>query len=319
MCCLGAYTFGVHMVGCWCCTDIKNPSPGFCFRQVTPKNTSWLSLPLISEPVIKAVPKTEGMSTNTLDTTEKGRVTLSQPRDPKTPLRVGDIVSNLRDPVVDFTVLNAEVWVPIPEENIRTTIQDEFYPKLRNPKEAKVVHFARIRGLEVQNIDGIPKSELKILETQVLSHPKGYLDNSMNLEPVRAWRENNDDCSLCLITGLKTIREPPPPAPIAKSIKLKEEFGEIDSAPDQARTGNQGQYAAEDELEHVDSSDRLLAYRFSTINKKRNKKSMVEEEDNCPQRQVGLVERQQTSGEDRPSFFVSLPMWVIFRRAQAST
>ncbi|KAI8689606.1 hypothetical protein NCS56_00224200 [Fusarium sp. Ph1] len=105
------------------------------------------------------------MSTNTLDTTEKGRVTPSQPRDPKTPLRLGDIVAHLRDPVVDFTVLNAEVRIPIPEENIRTTIQEEFYPKLRNPKEAKVVHFARIRGLEVQNIDGIPKSELKILET----------------------------------------------------------------------------------------------------------------------------------------------------------
>ncbi|WAO84958.1 Hypothetical protein NCS54_00219000 [Fusarium falciforme] len=261
------------------------------------------------------------MSTNTLDTTEKERVNPSQPRDPKTPLRVGDIVANLRDPVVDFTVLNAEVRVTIPEENIRTTIQEEFYPKLRNPREVKVVHFARIRGLEVQNIDGIPNSELKILETQVLSRPNGYLDNSMNLEPVRAWRENNEDCSLYLITGLKTIREPPPPATIAGSIKLEEEgFGEIDdSVPDQAKTGNQGQCAAEYELEHVDSSDRLLAYRFSTINQKRNKKSMVEEEDNCPQRQVGLVERQQTSGQDRPSFFVSLPMWVIFRRAQVST
>lgn len=260
------------------------------------------------------------MSTNTLDTIEKEPVSPSQPRDPKTPLRVGDIVANLRDPVVDFTVLNADVWVPIPEKNIRTTIQDEFYPKLRNPTEAKVVHFARIRGLEVQNIDGIPKSELKILETQVLSRPNGYLDNSMNLEPVRAWRENNDDCSLSLITGLKTIREPPPPATIAGSIKLEEEdFGGIDSVPDQAKTGSQGQCAAEYELEHVESSDRLLAYRFSTINQKRNKKSMVEEEDNCPQREVGLVERQQTSGEDHPSFFASLPMWVIFRRAQVST
>ncbi|RTE74807.1 hypothetical protein BHE90_010738 [Fusarium euwallaceae] len=217
------------------------------------------------------------MSSNTLDTTEKGRHPANQHRNPKTPLRIGDIVTNLKDPVVDFTVLNAEAPVPIPTDNIRITIQEDFYPKLRNPKEAKVLHFARIRGLEIQNINDIPKSELQILETQVLTLPKGYLDNSMNLEPVRVWRENNDECSLRLITGLKTIREPASIASIAESIKVnEEEFGEIDSVPDQVKTGNQGQCVAEYELEHVDSSDRLLAYRFSTIRQKRKSHALLE-------------------------------------------
>ncbi|RSL74467.1 hypothetical protein CEP53_000238 [Fusarium sp. AF-6] len=258
------------------------------------------------------------MSSNTLDTVEKGRHTVNQHRNPKTPLQLGDIVANLKDPVVDFTVLNAEVWVPIPTDNIRTTIQEEFYPKLRNPKEAKLLHSARIRGLEIQNIDGIPRSELKILETQVLTLPKGYLDNSMNLEPVRVWRENNNDYSLRLITGRKTIREPPPPAQTPESIKLEEEFGEIDSVPDQVKTGKQGQYDVKYGLGHIDSSDHLLAYQFSTIRQKRSKKTMVEEESNCPQSQIGLVERQQTPGEDCPSFFVRPPMWVIFRKEKAS-
>lgn len=250
------------------------------------------------------------------DPTKTGRHTPCNHRSPKSPLRLGDIASNLKDPVVNFTVLNEEARVPIPEANIHTTIQEDFYPKLRNPQEAKLVHSARIRGLEIQNIDGIPKSDLKILETQLLSLPKGYLDNCMNLESVKVWRENNADCLLHLITGLKTIREPPHLVSVAGSTIMEEEaMSKIGSVPDQAKIGDQGQCAAEHDLEHVTSSDYLLAYQMSRVKQTRRKNTMVDGDGNFPQRQARSVDRQRICDEDSPSFIISPPMWVIFRRA----
>ena len=261
------------------------------------------------------------------------------PPDANGPLHLGTIIADLKDPVP----LNRGVRVPIPEHEIFRSYLTGFSTTIKNSRNIELGIFTRLLGLEGLGGElGINRGrsqdeQLSIdnLETQYFNPSLEYMNGSMNLQPVKAFRQAcRERLPVFLITGIKVARGASASIVKASSLGGTGQLGVMEPFTGLAEIGpkGQGQWTTEHSMMFDGSSDFVLAYRVTRLRWKGVAKgkpytsgATLSDDTHVPPHELDgsaefvhdfTDETMSSAVIDEPgSTFVEASKWIIFKTA----
>ncbi|CAM1501763.1 Fc.00g037470.m01.CDS01 [Cosmosporella sp. VM-42] len=194
------------------------------------------------------------------------------PPDSNGPLHLGTLIADLKDPIP----LNSGVRLPIPDHEIFRGHLAGFSTTIKKSRDIELGIFLKLLGLEglggelSMNRGRSLDEQLFInrLETQYFNPSLAYMNGSMNLQPVKAFRQAcRDSLPVFLITGIKVARGASASIVKARSVGGSGQLGVMEPFTGLAEVGPkaQSQWTTEQGISFHESSDFVLAYRVTRL------------------------------------------------------
>ncbi|KAK7417848.1 hypothetical protein QQX98_004323 [Neonectria punicea] len=194
------------------------------------------------------------------------------PPDANGPLHLGSVIADLKDPVP----LNPSIIVPIPADEIFKSHLTGFSTTLAKSRRLKLGILARLLGLngpaaEPSVSQGRSQDEelsVRLLETQYFNPSPKYMDNSINLPSVKAFRKaSRDRLPVFLVTGIKIARGASASIVRGKSVDSSVQASIVGGASGlvEIEPSVRGQWTTQREMSFRGSSDFILAYRVTKL------------------------------------------------------
>ncbi|KPM41854.1 hypothetical protein AK830_g4743 [Neonectria ditissima] len=212
------------------------------------------------------------MSMNLISTYHSSPNFSITPPDANGPLHLGSVITDLRDPVA----LNPSIRVSIPEDEIMKTHLTGYSTTLKRSPDPRWGILTGLSGLsrpvaQQGTVQGRSYNEelvTKLLETHYFNPSSEYIEESINLQPVKAFRNaSHDKLPVFLVTGIKIAR--------GASIRIAKGMSVGGSAHIDATGGVTGlmtagpfvsaQLTTNQEMNFDESSDFVLAYRVTRV------------------------------------------------------